>query len=139
MEIPEDKYRHLLGKPFKFGGRGPDFYDCYGLAMAVCKINDIILPEKTSVTDPAIMHKLIQEGKKDFTELSGPEPFCIITLKVKVPYEDHIGVVLDDRRHFMHIIKQHNSGMQKLHVWEKRIDGYWRYTGGQGLRLKESV
>jgi len=35
------KYDDLIGKPFKFGARGPEYYDCFGLAKEIFRRHGI--------------------------------------------------------------------------------------------------
>jgi hypothetical protein len=35
----------LIGKPFRYGAKGPDFYSCYGILMEVYKRFGIAIPE----------------------------------------------------------------------------------------------
>ena len=156
MKIPEGKYKDLMNTPFRFGGRGrhcvcgreyadsdaavcslcraklvgTSFYDCYGLAMEVCRRNDVELPAHTSVCEPRLTFEAIERGKSDFLELDKPEPFCLVVLDIKAPYQTHIGVVLEDPAWFIHIMPKRSVGIKRLRKWERRVDGYFRYIGG---------
>ncbi len=153
MKIPESKYTDLLGKPFKIGGRGrfcscgrlyadrevpgcdlcsgkfvgAVCYDCYGLAMEVCQRNNILLPEHTSVCEPALMTEAIEQGKSDFTEVPGPTPFCLVVFRLAGPCTTHIGVILEDPRGFIHTLPGRTVTIERLRRWERKVDGY-RYS-----------
>jgi hypothetical protein len=156
MEVLFEKYEGLLGKPFKLGGRGDHcvcgrkysekktticdlcdeevikdgiFYDCYGLAMEVYRLNGIDLPEKTSVSDNQLICTALLEGKSDYIELPQPESLCIVALKVNAPFITHIGIVLEDTKWFIHILDQYSVARERLRRREKLIDGYFKYVG----------
>jgi hypothetical protein len=151
----QDKYEKLLDIPFRMGGRMDRcscgqkynqpkekdcelcggfvddglYLDCYGLAIEVYKINDIILPAKTSLTNDEMICAALIEGSCDYQELPGPEPLSIVSLKVMAPFVTHIGVVLEDTEWFIHILEQHKVSIERLRRKQKMIDGYWRYVG----------
>ena len=51
----------LLGKPYKEGARGPDYYNCYGLAIEVAKRMGHTVPD---------MFKLIRSDKNDLHDVN---------------------------------------------------------------------
>lgn len=122
-------YLDLLGKPFQLGGRGPDYYDCWGLCLEVGERKGIIYPTgftpiDTSEQDIAIRDK--RDG--DFIKLIKPEPYCIVTFMVTPPFIDHCGIVLPDCKHFLHIMKGHSVAKQRLDhkILVKRLDGFYK-------------
>ncbi len=150
-----EKYEKLLGIPFRMGGRmdkcscgqlyskvkktdcplcrgfvsRKNYLDCYGLAIEVYKINNKILPEKTSLTDDEMICAAITDGTRDYVEITRPEPLCIVSLKVQAPFVTHIGVVLEDTEWFIHILEQYSVSIERLRRRQLLIDGYWRYVG----------
>lgn len=122
-------YSDLLGKPFRYKARGPDAYDCYGLAMEVCRRAGIILPEWESVCERAAIHSEIQKGKHLFRELDSPRPYCLITFWVKPPDESHVGVMLWGNR-FIHTMEKICVAVEPFHSvrpphWWKQATGFW--------------
>lgn len=45
------EYKDLLGKPFRWGARGPDAFDCWGLVMAVFRRAGVDLKDPTEYSD----------------------------------------------------------------------------------------
>ena len=125
-------YYDLLGKPFRLGGRGPDFYDCWGLCMELGRRVGIILPEdftpeKTEDQDRAIR----QHIDKDFTKLEKPEPYAIVAFSITPGLIDHCGFILEDRKHFVHTMHDHHVVVLRLdhRVLLKKREGFYRYHG----------
>ncbi len=123
-------YSDLLGKPFRYHARGPDAYDCYGLAIEVCRRAGIELPPWESVCQRAAIHSEIEKGKKFFRELEAPKPFCLITFKLKPPNTSHIGVMLGDYLHFIHTMEKIAVAVEPFRsvrppYWWKRATGFW--------------
>lgn len=120
-------YTDLLGKEFQYGGRGPEAYDCYGLAAEICRRAGRILPAWESVAGSALIDSEISRAKPLFRELPGPEPFCLVTFMIRPPFTSHIGAVLEDRRRFIHIARKLRVCVERLDdpAWSRRITGYF--------------
>lgn len=114
----------LIGKPFAYGGRGPDSYDCYGLVMELCRaldgiaIPDYLSPEEgseiASLMDSELSNKWVKDdnGEMHYFRLMN---------------SGHVGYNLRDGR-FIHVWE--NSGgvrIEDLHNWENRLVGTYRY------------
>jgi len=57
MESWKSVVERLIGKPFKWNGRGPDAYDCWGLVETVLREMNIPSPSKSFCvlsTDPGV-------------------------------------------------------------------------------------
>lgn len=123
-------YSDLIGKKFEYDGRGPDTFDCYGLCVEIYKRLGKQLVEYQASNDFKENAARFDFGKKDFIRIDKPEPFCLVLLTVFKPYVSHIGVVLEDCRHFIHIFRKCNVCIESLSSerWKNRIDGYWKYT-----------
>ena len=83
------KYEDLLGKKFKYNGRGPDEYDCYGLVKEIYNRLGIELPEFASTDDCSLIDLMINKEQQLFEKLQGHEPFCIAALIIRPPYTSH--------------------------------------------------
>jgi cell wall-associated NlpC family hydrolase len=53
-------YADLLGKPFADGGRGPDSFDCVGLAIEVQRRRGLDIPD--FVSSQAELHRQMAAG-----------------------------------------------------------------------------
>lgn len=120
-------FSDLLGKGFEYGGRGPDTYDCYGLAREVSRRAGIELPEWESVCERIAIHGEIEKGKELFRQIPKPKPFCLATISILQPYTSHIGIVLGDCRRFLHILEKSSVTMERLDStdWRGRVTGFW--------------
>ncbi len=115
---------------FRFGGRGPKQYDCYGLAKAIYK--DILGIELPEFTTPELLNDIYikcDTSKKYFKRLDKVEPYSLVTFIIKYPLVSHVGVVLPDTKHFIHAFKNTGVCIQKLHepVWKNKIEGFYTY------------
>lgn len=126
------KYEDLLGKSFVMGGDGIEGFDCYTLSREVCERVGIKLPEKQSILDLEARSEAINVGKnEDYIRLEKPEPYCIVTFKIVPPFVTHMGVVLEDKRHFIHVMKKRLVCVEKLNhkYWQQKMEGFYRYAG----------
>jgi len=124
-------YEDLLGKPFEIGGHG-ESYDCYTLSREVCRRAGIELPNKKSIEDLQARSEAINASKKeDYIKLEKPEPFCIVTFSLRPPFVNHMGVVLEDGKTFIHILEKRSVAVEKLRhkFWQSKIEGFYRYAG----------
>lgn len=121
-------YVDLLDKEFAYGGRGPEFYDCYGLIMALHKRIGIELPEYKSEKEPNLIQLRIIEGRKLFKQLEKPEPHSVVTFFIKPYITSHLGFMLDERR-FIHIMIKSRVTVEKIDsdIWKDRITGYFKW------------
>jgi cell wall-associated NlpC family hydrolase len=120
----------LIGKPFEYGARGPDKYDCYGLCMEVYRRIGKELLDYGSDEDFRIIQDKVNGNKKDFIRLEKPEPFCFVTFMILKPYVSHIGIVLEDCLSFIHVVRfKRFVCIEPLDSprWRSRIDGFWHY------------
>lgn len=124
------QYLDLLEKPFKLNGRGPDEYDCWGLCMEMGRRVGITLLDDFTPTEGELQNKVIMKhANKDFLKLAKPEPYCIVTFSIEPPFVDHCGFVLEDCRHFIHIMRENNVVVNRLDNRRlcKRIEGFYQW------------
>lgn len=118
-------YKGLIGIPFKYGGRGPDFYDCYGLVMELHQRRGIELPDYESPDDFKTIHKLIT---KEITlwEPCDMEIGCTILIGGS-RLNHHVATYLG----FGKLIHTHQGigsvVVEKLRAWETSIAGCYRF------------
>lgn len=122
-------FEDLLGVPWLRGGRDEKGMDCYGLAMEVRKRIGDPVPEYNSPDDEnSVIASFLKEI--DVAEkLLQPVPFCFVAFRLFSPYVNHIGVVLNDCDHFIHIIKEETVRIEKLSsfFWKGRIVGFYKW------------
>lgn len=124
-------YIDLLGKPFEYGGRGPDAFDCYGLAVELCRRAGITLPDYASDPDPAFQGNGFLHGAEHyFDRVTQPGPLDIILFQVMPRYITHCGVYVGHGR-FVHILQKTSVTCEELAspVWQHRQRGVYRFRG----------
>jgi len=122
----------LIGKPFEYGGRGPSGFDCFGLTIEFFKrlgqeVRDFNNPEFTRKD----IHNTIKYGEPllNIEKIDNPEPYCFVIFEIRPPFISHIGVVLEDCNHFLHVRPKISTCIEKLdkYEWKKRIRGFYRW------------
>jgi hypothetical protein len=123
---------NLFMASFEMGGTGPNSYDCFTLSKEVLRRAGIDLPSWESIQDIAARDFIINERKQFFTRLETPKPFCLVSFKLHGPLVTHIGVVLEDCKTFIHIMKKQGVSICRLDdiIWSKKIDGFYQYNSG---------
>lgn len=120
-------YEDLLGKQYKHNGRGPDFFDCWGLSMEIYRRLGLSLPEfLPEKPDPSVLDGVINDAKSIFGELASPEPYCLVTFIIRYPYVSHVGVILDNPGYFIHIREKTRVTVERLENWKRRVGGYYK-------------
>jgi cell wall-associated NlpC family hydrolase len=118
----------LIGKPFKSGGRGPDEYDCFGLAKEVFRRYGIELPDYRIMPEQIeIINEVIQihVGWEPVDPKNLPVP-CLITLRFNSEYSNHVATYIGHGS-FIHIAEKigvHQSQIDNP-MWRHNITGYW--------------
>lgn len=124
-------YGDLLGKPFKYGGRGPDVYDCYGLVVELARRQQIIFPDYTSTDDPGLQGSLFADGAERYFDcVANPQPMDIALFMMRRGHW-HCGMVVDGYSRFVHILENGVVSCEELHdpVWQPRLVGVYRWRG----------
>jgi cell wall-associated NlpC family hydrolase len=119
-------YVDLLGKPFKYGGRGPDYYDCFGLAKELYFRLGKTLPDITSTADFEEIEKKIEAAEKYYCLIDKPVEYCLVTFRLTPRFVSHIGVVLPNLYQFIHITRNTSITIERLDSlqWKKKIANY---------------
>ncbi len=122
-------HNDLIGKPFRLGARGPEFFDCWGLCLEVGKRVGIIYPfdftpDNSEQQNASICHR----RDNDFVQLEKPEPWSIVTFKLTPPYVDHCGIVLPNCWQFLHILEGHSVAINRIDhkILNRRIEGFYK-------------
>lgn len=132
MIIKPLKYADLLGRPFAYGGRGPERYDCYGLAIEIYRRAGLTLPDYASTDDPARQGALFADGAaRYFYRVDDPRPLDIALFRLHRGHW-HCGVIVDSYERFVHITEHTSVSCEELHdpVWHPRLVSVHRFVGG---------
>ena len=128
----------LIGKPFVWGGRGPDGYDCFGICKEVASRADIAYPDvpvnmrnEDSVGD--VFSDVIDglnEGSGQWRKLEViglPQP--LVTILMQIHDRWHMGMTLSKYGHFIHCVARHKVNITTISnpLWSGTIKGYYVY------------
>src|ERR1051325_7200586 len=123
-----DLYLDLLGKPFEWGGRGPDSFDCYGLVKFVLGRNGINIPDYPSNKSGVLNSLMILSEMRKF-EKSNAEDGAVAVFRMDFSGPSHVGIVVD-RNAFLHITENTQVVREELSapLWNRRIVGFYKWT-----------
>lgn len=117
----------LIGINFKYGGRGPTEYDCYGLAIEVLSRMGKTLPNQyLSVENPADIEKSLDDGKQFLKQISAPVKGCLVMFRIVPPFVSHLGVMLDSKR-FIHVFRKRLVCIESIDsvLWKNKVAGFY--------------
>ncbi len=91
-------FEDLIGKPYRLNGRGPDFFDCAGLAIEMQSRRGCLLQIPETPADElgqvSAMRRILREAWSPIREA---QPGCLVFF----PGQQHVGTMVDARR-FLH-------------------------------------
>lgn len=120
-------YRDLLGKPFVDGGRGPEAFDCYGLATEVFGRYGIKLPDyRISCENASKINSTIDREKSKWIRCEKPEVPSLVVLRFNSRFYNHVGVYIGNGR-FIHTAKKTGVRIDRIDdiYWKNRIEGFY--------------
>lgn len=128
VHLPAAIYRDLVGKPFVKDARGPNSFDCLGLAMEIARRRGFAIPEYESTAQE--LARSAREGALGpCVQIERPEPGAVVLLRsVGGPADRHIAVMLDHRRmiHACEIAGQVVIENLIFSGWSRRLLGFYR-------------
>lgn len=121
----------FIGKPFKDGGRGPE-YDCWGLVKAVFQEFGIKLPDyRISCFASEEINAKIAECRGQWRPLREPKVPCLVVLKADPDVPEsctHCGVYVAPGKFLHTLIKTGVIQTRTDHAyWKTRIEGYYEW------------
>lgn len=124
--------KDLIGAPFRWGARGPDAYDCFGLLREAYKrVNGIEIPDDFNECQTIeIASALLGNGLVTTAWVEVEEGTCRgVLIRVK-RYAAHVGFILPDGR-LLHTWEDSGGACcENLDHWRRRIIGYYDYRPG---------
>lgn len=122
-------YNDLIGKPFKNGGRGPEKYDCWGLAAEIFARHGIQLPDyKINCDDASRIDGQIQSQRSQWINCQNkvPTPALVVIRYAENDLLNHVGVYIGAGR-FIHTRDKIGVNIDRVDgtVWKRRIEGYY--------------
>ena len=125
--LPRSLYADLLGKPFVEGARGPEAYDCVGLAMELERRRGAVLPAYLS--DAAELHRQLAAGGafSECERLPFPTAGCAVLMRSLGGPARHIGVMLDPVRMIHASLPAKSVVIEALarSLWGARVLGFY--------------
>lgn len=126
MRLPANLYADLIGKPFAEGGRGPDAYDCLGMAITLQRRQGRYVPDFASSMDE--FHRQFGDGiLGPCSKLDAALPGCVVLLRTGIN-ERHIGTMIDPYRMIHTMAGLTNGACIERAVtlpWAQRVLGYY--------------
>lgn len=119
--------RDVIGKPFEYGARGPDSYDCYGLVKHLLReLQGKDVPDYLSPDDRSQIEALVNEKKVFWRETKEKEGAVVL---IRVFNGMHVGYCLGYGK-FIHVWQRSNGvTIETLRFWKQRIVGFYEYVG----------
>ena len=122
-----DKCTDLIGTPFLFGGRGPDFFDCYGLVMECSRRNGVVVPDFGFSSDQALISAMMGSTMPQWQE-TPCGPGAVVLLRVG-RYVSHVGYMIDNDQMIHTWDASGGVLIERIDVWKQRIVGFYKYVG----------
>lgn len=114
-----------IGVPFKYGGRGPDFYDCYGLVMTLLEEDGKQVPDYRSPSEAPEIIAMFESAIPTWNQL--PHPLVGSVLVFRVMGNLHCGYYIGADR-FVHAWEGSNGVcVERLSLWYRRLVGAYEY------------
>jgi cell wall-associated NlpC family hydrolase len=123
-------YEDLIGKPFEYGGRGPQSLDCFGLAMIMFERMGTNLDDYGWDTDEGVIHAMMTSvmlaGDWEKTQI---KKNSLLLFKVG-RFVRHVGFYLGNNK-FIHTWEASGGVcVETLSLdWSKRLIGCYSYVG----------
>lgn len=117
----------LIGKPFRDGGRGPDDYDCWGLAVEVFRRAGIDLPDyQISCEASADVDQQINTQRHEWARCAGEIPVPALAVFRDRGLCTHVGVWLGGGR-IIHAFERTGVAIVRADhpYWRSRIEGFY--------------
>lgn len=122
-----DKGVDLIGTPFKYGGRGPDSYDCYGLVMEMSRRNGRELPDFGFAENQGLIAAMMGATMPQWAPIEcRPGAIALIRIGRLV---SHVAYVLDGDRMIHAWEHSHGVSIVLIAEWKHRIVGFYEYAG----------
>lgn len=125
-------YEDLIGKPFEYGGRGPDSYDCYGLVMTMLARQGVTPFDfgwhDESAAIEAMMLSALDTGMWESCEM---QPGSVLLFRVG-RFTRHVGFAVSHSR-FVHCWERSGGVVSERlsEDWNSRLKGCYRYVKTQ--------
>jgi hypothetical protein len=125
-------FADLLGKPFAAGARGPESYDCVGLAMVIAGRLGKQVP--SYVSSEAELHAQLGAGGAtlaDCPQIPRPVSGCAVLLRI-LPNQHHLAFMVDESR-MIHTTEATGCVIERVNspLWQRKVIGYYSLEGAK--------
>jgi len=124
-------WNDLVGKEFRDGGRGPDAYDCWGLAREAYGRFGKDLPEyRISCGDSESIDSAARGVEAKWRKLDKPAVPCLLVFSFDGSFVTHIGVYIGKGR-FIHCREKVGVVIERTDhpYWSRHLVGYYGFKG----------
>jgi cell wall-associated NlpC family hydrolase len=121
--VPE--YIDLLGIPFERGARGPNSYDCYGLAMEMFRRIGVAVPDFKSPGTLEEIADLVRRKEARWNKVPFGQVHSLVTLRVE-GLVAHVGFMIDADR-FIHAFEPTGVTTERLRNGSFKPLGFYTY------------
>ncbi|HIV77364.1 MAG TPA: C40 family peptidase [Candidatus Sphingomonas excrementigallinarum] len=119
-------YLDLLGIPFERGARGPDSFDCYGLAREMFRRAGVTVPDFTSPGTMERAAELIASQSERWRKVPYGTLNSLVTFRVE-GIGSHVGYVIAPDR-FIHAFEHTGVTTERLTNGSLKPIGFYLYA-----------
>lgn len=131
--MPKPFYSYLLEQPIPYKKGGTDIKEglnCYGLCKEFYKGMGMEIPNYNHPDERNLVYAMFIEGMALCDELVSPEPYCFAAFALWRPnYVNHVGIVLENKDNFIHILINKCVSIQRLSdpFYKIRLKGFYKW------------
>lgn len=119
--------RHLIGAPYKWGGRGPEIYDCWGICIEIYKMGGVILPDEDCDGSDESRKVCTAIHESSFVEVDYSQ-YCLAKFAIGPNW--HGGVMINETDC---IQSREKTGCAVIRInefpWKTAFQGFYGYNG----------
>ena len=131
--ILDNQILKLIGAPYKAGGRGPVYFDCWGLTMqAINILTGQTIPDyklnPVKIYDNAFFVKVaLKEGFWHAVTPDRIRPGLVVAFQLNAPGQiTHAGVTISDKK-LIQTTEKHGATINYISKYQNLIQGFYKY------------
>lgn len=125
--LAQHLYSDLVGKPWSAGARGPEAYDCLGLAIEIQRRRGITGPRFLSCE--AELHRQAAAGGylADLFRMDAAEPGCVVLL-LNSENQHHLGTMISPYLMIHTTAQTRGAVIESIlgPLWNRRVLGFYK-------------